>query len=385
MYEPHISSEARKFRDDGSLYPGHSPADIIKPTPAPLWRSWGLDGVRPNEKQEPTSNGTLMAAPLLGRFDLLTLDMVKHTARFTNYSPSVTYFRRQQIGMPFSAQTTCDGEIVRAEKHEVLPSLFQTNAPEKRLAFGGLRTPLATLSVLLVQRSARLTFVERLVAEDRVVKSFHPGLESSYRYFDPQSDIGLLTDGWGDIFLVLFGLVLPSDDQSFSAYVNKCNALKKRFSEVITFRKAVFEDTLVVRSETSYTPLAVDTALLNPREFRCTISIRFRSTVDGRSLADEFENHLNDLFFRRFDGALSKLLAYSSVSGRTDYVISTKRTVEDGVPEATYELLCRGCKSFNKYGILFETLRKLFFEPPLVREHVDMTATSIAELDFWRH
>src|SRR5580700_11782396 len=45
-----------------------------------------------------------------------------------------------------------------------------------------------------------------------------------------------------------------------------------------------------------YTPLAIDTALLFPRQFRCTISVRFKATRDATSLAEEFESHLYDVF-----------------------------------------------------------------------------------------
>jgi hypothetical protein len=376
-------------------YPGHLADDNFIPGRELYWIPWSEHGVRPivnNEQDRVTS--TRLGTPLLGRFDRLMIEPAKNTARFRQYAPSIPYFRRQQIGLPFAA-TIASGKIGRAEEHTTFPLAFRNvslTTTQNALANPN-KIPLATISILLVQRSARLTFVERLLAEDLVMKSFYKELSSPYQYFNPCSDIGLLTDGWGDIFLILFGTLDGKTPKTFEQYVDRCRAVRTRFDEIITLRKSIFEDTLVVRSETSYTPLAIDTALLHPRQFRCTISVRFKATRDGTSLSEAFENHLYDVFHKKYNydivdsrGNLKKatlwdILSYSSISGRNDYVITSRQSL-NADPVKIYEQLFRGDEDYSGYGIIFETLRRIFFEPKFISEHVDTTTTTIGELQF---
>jgi hypothetical protein len=399
LYSSHLSSQALLRGSDASKCPGHLSTDTLLTGRSLFWVPWDSNGVR-RDGGSGEYFTTFLGTPLLGRFDRLTLDMAKHTARFAQnlgagQMTSCTFFRRQQIGLPFSASVDrVKGKIGRAEVHDTLPLVLQTVQLGEKPAEEVAHIPLATISILLVQRSARLTFVERLLAEDLVMRSFHHRLSSPYRYFDARRDIGLLTDGWGDLFLVLFASLDGARAYTFEQYADKCDRLKGRFNEIITLRKSVFEDTLVVRSETSYTPLAADTALLNPNDFRCTVSIRLRATLDGRSLSDEFERHMSDIFNEerqichkenKTHGRISDLLSYSRVAGRTDYVVSTKTDIEDGLARAIYSTLCDECENYDAYGIIFETLRRLFFRPQFIEDHVDSTATAIAELKFPMH
>lgn len=403
VYVPHLSSEAIVKGRDGTRYPGHLPADTVL-VGAPLFGiPWGSDGVR-REPGEHGFSSTHLETPLLGRFDRLMLDAAKHTARF-GHNPGVEdvilspFFRRQQIGLPFSARVDeRAGRVHRAELHHTLPTALETLQSGMKPSKEIVEVPLATISILLVQRSARLTFVERMVSEDLVMKSLSSQLSSPYRYFRPDKDIGLLTDGWGDIFLVLFAKFgwkqAEKDSKGFDAYVDKCETLKERVDDIITLRKSIFEDTLVVRSETSYTPLAVDVALLNPNDFRCTMSIRFKTSLDARSLSDEFEGHMYDALERKIvikhrkverSAKLAELLLCARTAGRTDYMVTTKNDVEEGLAEAIYRALCGKCENYESYGIIFETLRRIFFKPKVIEDHVDSTITSIAELGFPKH
>jgi len=387
LYHVHASSQAKAHGNDTVRYPGHLAKDNFITGREVYWIAWDEHGVRPlvrNGRQRVRS--TRLGTPLLGRFDRLAIEPAKNTARFRQFAPSMPYFRRQQIGLPFAAAVIGD-KIDRAEEHFTFPTVFRneplTFPPAKaHQPDGDIQIPLATISILLVQRSARLSFVERLLAENLVMNSYHAGLSSPYQYFRPQSDIGLLTDGWGDIFLILFGKCDAEKRSSFREYVERCKVVGERFGEIIALRKSIFEDTLVVRSETSYTPLAIDTALLYPRQFRCTIAIRFIATRNAISLAEEFESHLYDVFHNRYGGALWKILSYSSISGRNDYVITSRQNIDEKLPIDAYELLCADCEDFNAYGIIFETLRRVLFEPKFIREHVDTTTTTIGELRF---
>jgi hypothetical protein len=423
LYHVHMSSRARENGGDVDRYPGHLAENNFTPGRDLNWIPWDQRGVRPKTENGRALVGTTrLGTPLLGRFDRLVIEPAKNTARFKQYAPSMPYFRRQQIGLPFAAATVGD-KIELAKDHPTMESAFRhifpkadqqndekasppaagkTDQPKSNGAEhtpGKLQIPLATISILLVQRSARLTFVERLLAEDLVMKSFHDELSSPYRFFNPTSDIGLLTDGWGDIFLILFGTLdhkvreISGDFDRFDQYAQRCEAVRDRFDDIITLRKSVFEDTLVVRSETSYTPLAIDTALLFPRQFRCTISVRFKATRDATSLAEEFESHLYDVFHQeRVVGwdengkeekrKLIDILSYSSISGRNDYVITSRQHTNDSLPGKIYKQLCAECDDYSAYGIIFETLRKIFFKPPFIREHVDTTTTTIGELRF---
>jgi hypothetical protein len=400
VYDVHVSSEAMLRGQHGTSCPGYLARDTLLTGRSLFWVPWDPKGVR-RDGNSGEYYSTLLGVSLLGRFDRLTLDIAKHTARFSQNlnagSASCSpFFRRQQIGLPFSASVDAvNRKINRTVTHRTLPIVLQTFKFDFQPKRDVIQIPLATVSILLVQRSARLTFVERLIAEDIVMKSFHRDLSSPYRYFDPERDVGLLTDGWGDMFLVLFADWNGSKIDSFDEYATKCEGVKARFDEIITFRKSVFEDTLVVRSETSYTPLGIDTALLHPDEFRSTISIRFRASLDGRSISDEFERHMSDVLDREYEvfyggsqcrGKLSQLLSYSRTAGRTDYIISTKTDIEDGLARTIYKSVCWECKSYEAYGIIFETLRRMFFKPgSFIEKHVDSTATGIAELTFPKH
>jgi hypothetical protein len=424
LYHVHMSSRAKENGGDVDRYPGHLAENNFIRGRDLNWIPWDEDGVRPKTENGVALVGTTrLGTPLLGRFDRLIIEPAKNTARFKQYAPSMPYFRRQQIGLPFAAAIVGD-KIGLAKDHPTMESAFrhifpkpdrlnnekaspsaagqtdQPNGNDAEHTRGKLQVPLATISILLVQRSARLTFVERLLAEELVMKSFHDELSSPYRFFYPTSDIGLLTDGWGDIFLILFGTLdhkvreVSGNFDQFDQYADRCEAVRNRFDEIITLRKSIFEDTLVVRSETSYTPLAIDTALLFPRQFRCTISVRFKATRDGASLAEEFESHLYDVFHQERvvkdengneeerKRKLIEILSYSSISGRNDYVITSRQHTDDSLPAKIYKQLCAECDDYSAYGIIFETLRKIFFKPPFIREHVDTTTTTIGELRF---
>jgi hypothetical protein len=387
---------------------GHLAEDAVVAREALFWEPWDAQGRRPKDPEKrATFKRTGLQAPLLGRFDHITLDVAKHTARAGQFFPRTPYFRRQQIGVPFAAQLN-DDRIEHAQRHDSLSELIQDFPAESKLPpRDKFVVPLATINILLVQRSARLTFVERLIAENLVMRSLsRDNIESPYRFFDPQQDIGLLTDGWGDLFLVLLARPAHYRAEKFNEYVDQCDVIRKRFHQIITLRKSIFEDTLVVRSETSYTPLAIDTALLRPDLFRSTILVRFRPTRDGQSLSDAFEYHLEELFAEpiifTYKGVqkkytLAHLLRYACISGRIDYHITTKQPPEGDfeLVQAIYGALCEKHSVVYKgrYGVIFDMLRKLIFgyDPRTgdhnskIEDHVDMTATTIAEVKFPMH
>jgi hypothetical protein len=401
-YDP-SNSQTRRDR-----FPGHRPGESIEAGPHLFWSPWGIDGIRrpppPPSGPKTRYRTTRLQSPLLGRFDQFALDIAKHTARTGQYKFNTPFFRRQQIGVPFTATaappstTNPYGLVTQAKEHATLPRVLQVFDASEKPDTRCLAVPLATISILLVQRSARLTFVERLLTEDLVLKSFNDQLCSPYSYFDPKVDIGLLTDGWGDVFLVLFGRFRPPVEAGFDAYKERCLEILHRFDKVISLRTSIFEDALVVRTETSYSPLSVDAALLNPGRYRTTLSIRFRSTRDGFSLADQFEQDLYGLFHRWWPvihahyerASLDDILIYSRTSGRTDYQITTRTPVErqEGLAEALYRSISHSAdgpgehRKYDQYGVIFEGLRGLIFGDGPIRHHVESTATAIAELSF---
>jgi hypothetical protein len=427
-YERHLSSSARKVEKDAkdrgqttmlhkrgdkietyedyaaSTHPGHVPSDTLSEEAPVFWVPWGLEGTRAD-----ASPGELcarsMSTPLLGRFDRLSLHVGKHTIRLGPKPPQTPYFRRQQNGLPFAAQNTPDGKIHRLSSGFPFPTLVRCSKnQENQTATDTLQevqkenaVPLAAINMLLTQRSVRLTFVERLIAENLVAKSYHKEFFSSpYKHFRPDRDIGLLTDGWGDIFLILLAEYEPlAEEPTFDDYVVLCSGLRRRLANVIKLRQALFEDTLVVRTETSYTPLAVDAALLDPEAYNCTISVRLRPTLNATPLCEIFEEKMRRGLSERInideDGqqkslALSDLFSISRVPGRTDYLIRTNK-IGAKRAAAVYRRLCVRCEGYDSYGIIFETLRNKFFHDEddqtpdyiTVSEHIESTATTIGE------
>src|SRR5580693_9293128 len=98
-------------------YPGHLALDSLIPGRELYWTPWDKDGVRPlaDVAQGPVES-TRLGTPLLGRFDRLIVEPAKNTARFRQFAPSMPYFRRQQIGLPFAAALRGD-RIGRANEH----------------------------------------------------------------------------------------------------------------------------------------------------------------------------------------------------------------------------------------------------------------------------
>jgi hypothetical protein len=398
LYQKHLSSFARLHNDDDPAvkYPGYFPADNLQIGRPLFWTPWGTDGKRIHAGSDVFWTQTL-DTPLLGRFDRLRLDVAKHTARSGMRTPRAPFFRRQQIGLPFAARIvkTKTGNpktiIEKLKFNYPFPTVVEGEQPKQGPAIATTKTtppaiqriPLATINILLSQRSARLTFVERLIAENIVMKSYHERLSSPYEHFRPDSDIGLLTDGWGDMFLVLFAEPTPPKEtmDPFALYIERCNEIKDRLLDVVRLRQALFEDTLVVRTETSYTPLAIDAALINPDLFECTMTIRLRPTLDGTSLCDLFDDHMRNVLE---NSPIGQVLSLSRIPGRMDYEITTKDATGDQVKSA-YKDLCVECADYRSYGIIFEMLRYKFFHSDDERfknylpDHIESTTTTIGE------
>jgi hypothetical protein len=379
-----LSYESESFESNTPASPGQNnsgPDTLILGRPL-YWHPWRADGVR--ERANQTMFRTTLTTALLGRFDRVSLSVAKHTRRIGPETPTVPFFRRQQVGFPFGADIAGD-KVVSIPSSFPFPtslSLEQSRDPDRQIR----SAPLATINILLTQRSVRLTFVERLIAENLLARSYHKKLLSNYRFFRPDRDIGLLTDGWGDMFLVLFHELRQRGEITFDKYVEACEKVRRRLADIILLRQELFEDTLVVRTETSYTPLAVDGALLDPKTYETTISIRLRPTLDGTLLCERFEKHMNDVLSRSLvdDGvtpqiSLSQIFRFSRVPGRTDYHIVTE-TAEPGLAEKIYQHLC-GNKPPYSPGIIFGNLRERFFHDiDGFPEHIDSTSTLIGEV-----
>ncbi|HLI98840.1 MAG TPA: hypothetical protein VKT76_03905 [Bradyrhizobium sp.] len=354
-----------------------------------FWNPWGLHGDFSDDKGDGRGySSQTLTTPLLGRFDRIIIEEAKHTARYgrPRGAPweTVSFFRRQQIGLPFACKradisSKNESKVARLEAFESspYPSLVRVDAQQEGL---NSCVPLATINLLLIQRSARLTFVESLLTEDIVMRSYCDGLRSPYAYFDPEKDVGLLTDGWGDIFLVLFSDIpevkmQPSTGKTtFEIYANESKKILNRLSEVIQLRRYLFRDPLVVRSETSYTPAAFDAALLHPENFQTTMSIRFKSSWNEMSAPDRFEEHVLELF-KEYN--LTDMFSLSRVSGRTDYSVSTKARNFGRAQEAYARFWCDSQEK-NPYGVIYERLRREFFKG--IADHIDSTSTSISEI-----
>jgi hypothetical protein len=387
------------------MRPGHRVSDRGEQGNVPIWQSWAGAGL-------PSSSNPYRAAPyhlttkLLGRFDCLTLGVARHTERFVQFSPRQAYFRRQQIGLPFGAEikdNSTPSQSVgrpasndRLESHRGFAQFF--HSPKTSLPRPTCLVPLATISILLSQRSARLSFVERLICEDRFMRWFHPSLRSPFRYFNPSKDIGLLTDGWGDLFLLLFADSAKAGDGSFGAYCADCEGVRERLSQIVRLRDELFEDALVVRTETSYTPLAIDAALLAPDRYQCNLSLRFRTSIDGSSLTDSFYRKAERILRESLGDGLSlgEILALARVSGRYDYSILTKPEARSERATAIfgklmqkqherrnevrrkYDLGVQELHFRSVYGVIYEGLRRELFEG--FGQHIDSTTTTISEL-----
>ncbi len=370
------------------------PNKVLQPTAATFWLPWGIDGrVYSWGAQVPLVQQAL-APGLLGRFDRIILEPAKHTARKRQFRATIPFFRRQQTGIPFAAKVRrCTSPVASDGVTDQLsayigespypPLLHQGDIPRNgSIKQSARRIPIATINILLSQRSARLTFVERLIAEDIVMSSYNTNWYSPYRHFHPAGDVGLLTDGWGDIFLMLFCDVGTKFKGTFSDYVERCDRIEARLREVLTLRTALFNDPLVIRSETSYTAVPIDAALLNPDKYQSTMLVRFRSTLDGTPLAEKFEYGV----LHELEAAgLNDVLRVSRISGRTDYAITSQRMGRDAARGA-YERLMNQLEyrvdEMLPYGVLFQSLRHMLFQRALGDEmgcYIDSTSTLISD------
>ena len=371
------------------------PNRILVPFSRVYWTPWGPNGDEPFGDETNPLIQQVLTPSLLGRFDRIVLESAKHTARRRQYRAAIPFFRRQQIGIPFAAkvETTkrADGKGLTpvigrldsyGDRNPYPPPIRESDiSTEGFLGKISARVPIATINILLSQRSARLTFVERLIAEGSVMQSYYESWRSPYSCFRPGEDVGLLTDGWGDIFLMLFCDVGGAFTGSFADYILRCKEIEDRLREVIKLRAALFDDPLVVRSETSYTAVPIDTALLNPRRYQSTMLVRFRSTLDGTPLADHFEQAI---WYKLREYRLDRILRFMRISGRTDYAVVTLPVEHEAATGAYEELLqhpIHRVDTFLPYGVLFQSLRWILFREALgdMGAYIDSTSTLISD------
>jgi hypothetical protein len=358
----------------------YSRRDVLQNGRELFWRPWGLNGRFTVEDQSRWSQ--VMSAPLLGRFDQFVLDRSKHSGRQPRESSrDVPFYRRQQIGFPFACQVT-DNAVSRLDAYADPPYPALGGGADGSSVRPG-RLPLATINVLLTQRSARLTFIERLVTEDATMRAFTgQAVGSRYAHFDPANDIGLLTDGWGDLFLVLFDRRRNEyreqhDLDWLQSYLSDLVEIEKRLWGIVLLRRYLFRDPLVVRSETSYTPAAFDAALLRPDRYQCTISIRFRSSRIESSGTDRFEERL------RNDKGFSNFFTMTRISGRLDYSMARRREISADELNGYLSGLCaKRLTDAGSYGVFYEALRDEMFDvggPNDLSHHIDSTSSAISE------
>ncbi|WP_041801418.1 hypothetical protein [Rhodopseudomonas palustris] len=404
--------------ENASFRLGHDPENCWKEGRKLLAKPWGRDGcTAPSGTDGREYYGQALSSTLLGRFDRFVLEEGRRTSR--TGSPvsrrgeelfTVPFFRRQQRGIPFAC-TFANESVGRLEEFEASQSPYPT-IRDPNVSVESQRVPIATINVLLTQRSARLTFIERLLAEDIVMNSFDSDLRRSialqghvsddrliaspYRHFHSQGDIGLLTDGWGDCFLVLFCNLNPvvvkdghRASDIFSAYLKVVSEIRQRFEQVVDLRRYIFRDPLVVRSETSYTPIAMDVALLNPEDYQTSISFRFKSSLDGMSPPERFEAHMRkQLKVEELDA----LFSLTRVSGRLDYAISTKSVTKASAEDIYANLFNSAMSSsggiaegrYFRYGVLYEMVRNRMFHTDSasngIGKFIDSTRTSVSEI-----
>lgn len=370
-YSPDVSSERRP------------PPEVNQTREASrilFWRPWGEEGhFSPADNRHYQTY--FLSVPLLGRFDRFVLDESKHTARpAANNVDPVPYYRRQQIGFPFACNR--DNKTVEAlssySRTPPFPKLAARAAGQySPIEYSNI--PIATINILLTQRSARLTFIERLMNEPKVLGAFN--IASSFEHFDPKTDIGLLTDGWGDVFLVLFATVPPvvadGKTDSFGSYWDTLQQVQGRLQQVIDLRRALFRDPLVVRSETSYSPVAFDAAVISPKTYSCTMSVRFKSSRHRNAMLDSVEQQVKETLVR--NSGLKPLFERTRVSGRLDYTIATSRNAS-GVQQAIRQLLdgTSWLHGGAAYGVIYEALRSNFFGE---LRQIGSTSSTISEYE----
>jgi hypothetical protein len=290
----------------------------------PAWIPWSRDGSWPNDAR-PSFAAWNVA--LLGRFDRLTMSVARHTSR--NQRPQRPdrrpYFVRQQIGIPFAA-ARAGGRLISHQQSGPLTPYQSHLLPN----YEGL-VPLATINLLLRQRSARLTFVDRLISDDLIFRRY--GASTSYSAYEPSRDIGLLTDGWGDIFLVMMtdtrvverhGCLSYDRWEDYSAIL--CS-VKLRLDQIVRFRTDLFQDSLVGRTETSYMPLAADAALLHAHEYEVSFAFRLHTQRNGKPMMQFFEESVGEFLSKN---KLGQYFHFSRVPGRMDYRLATTAIDETG-------------------------------------------------------
>lgn len=174
----------------------------------------------------------------------------------------------------------------------------------------GSLTVLAILSVTLTQRNARLDAIHRLLlAKENVLEL--TSLDGPLQVEQLGSlllpnDRLFLSDGWGDLLLILSG-----------------NPTPRRLQEIFAIQSALFEDFMVDRTELMLTPVCIPIATASPH-FHLSVQLRLmedRTLEHGNAdFCRQFRKNVADSeFWREMPG---EHIALCRTPGRMDYSLT---------------------------------------------------------------
>lgn len=226
--------------------------------------------------------------PMLGRFDFIGIQPVRMLQRRTvpeicvssgdnkeyvgqhvgKYRGMVPFIARREIVIPFRLPSKGGRILIESDVE-------------------GAGNVAAVLSIVLVQRSARLSFLARLLGS--IAQSMSDGREvlrvvarnkrdltiSDIGSLFENNDFGFLGEGWGDVVLVFSGDVGES-----------------RLRDIFSIQKAIYGDFLVQRTELILHSDSVEVALRHPRDYAYHVVVRVKSDREIKHVAENFSEKI---------------------------------------------------------------------------------------------
>ncbi len=204
--------------------------------------------------------------PVLGRYDLIALEPCRplfrsmlpyfHPGNNKDFEPSfkaripekfIPYIRRQELAIPFIVSPGSNSNAHIIEKYEGSHHLY------------------AAIAVILVQRSARMDFLARMIMphycgkgvydlkrnlnenEKRYTEGRLRGVTAASAAHMKEEDYAFIGEGWGDI-IIFFGKKAGNGDYSIEA---------EDMNRVRYMQDAIYQDFLVNRTETVFMPTVI--------------------------------------------------------------------------------------------------------------------------------
>jgi hypothetical protein len=197
------------------------------------------------------------------------------------------FLSRREQAMAFS--------IGSVPAHRLLDSLLD-----------GTHQPVAFISILLSQRSARLTFLARLRNGSTGVPSSGNNLalsEAAASWCSDGNLFALLSEGWGDVVLCVV--------REKSIRVDE-----RRLLNIFALQNAIYQDFLVKRTELVLTPGCL-AAAAESEFFDISVHLRVRDDGHMRLANERFEEGIIAAVADR----KLRLLSLEKVPGKSDYIL----------------------------------------------------------------